>query len=171
MICGGVERLIRNSNGFVASQWDAGRAKTRKIDLDRLPQILGCLSKKPFQQGETRFSTTSPIAENIHRQPTRLLVSAPSLVKINYFAERLIAQKTATTGGTPNTMRQSKAFLIMSLAVIIGCGSLIVSSVAVSGDDLVYLCYRNKTIQVPFYLKPRYTSKGALNGPCPTSPP
>ena len=122
-------------------------------------------------QGETRFSTTSPIAENIHRQPTRLLVSAPSLVKINYFAERFIAQKTATTGGTPNTMRQSKAFLIMSLAVIIGCGSLIVSSVAVSGDDLVYLCYRNKTIQVPFYLKPRYTSKGALNGPCPTSPP
>lgn len=58
----------------------------------------------------------------------------------------------------------------MSLAVIVGCGSLIVSSMAVSGDDLVFLCYRNVTIKVPFYLVPRYIGRGALNGPCPTSP-
>ena len=68
-------------------------------------------------------------------------------------------------------MHKSRKFLIMSLGAIVVCGSFIVPSSNGQGqDDLVPLCYRGKTIQVPFYLKPRYLTKGALNGPCPTSP-
>ena len=67
-------------------------------------------------------------------------------------------------------MHKSKRYLVLSLAILIGCGSFIVPSVAQSGDTLVYLCYRGVTIQVPFYLKQRYINRGALNNPCPTSP-
>ena len=58
----------------------------------------------------------------------------------------------------------------MSLAAIVIGGSLIVPSEGQGDDDLIFLCYRGKTIQVPFYLKPRYTAKGAANGPCFVSP-
>ena len=59
----------------------------------------------------------------------------------------------------------------MSLGAIVVGGSFIVPSSKGANDDLVPLCYRGKTIQVPIYLKPRYITKGAMNGPCPVSPP
>ena len=61
----------------------------------------------------------------------------------------------------------------MALAVILGGGSLLVpsASIAASGDDLVFMCYRGVTIQVPFYLRNRYFARGAMDDACPTSNP
>ena len=67
-------------------------------------------------------------------------------------------------------MHLSRKFLFMALGAIVVAGSLIVPSSQGADDDLVFLCYRGQTIQVPFYLKPRYTAKGAANGPCFVSP-
>jgi T5SS/PEP-CTERM-associated repeat protein len=41
-------------------------------------------------------------------------------------------------------------------------------AVAQAGEQLVILCFRNRTIQVPFYLVNRYTASGATIGPCPS---
>ncbi len=38
------------------------------------------------------------------------------------------------------------------------------------GDQLVTLCFRGRTIQVPFYLQARYTANGATVGPCTPEP-
>lgn len=64
-------------------------------------------------------------------------------------------------------MHLSKKLLITSLAMIVGCGSMmIVPAVAASADDLILMCYRGQTIQIPFYLQTRYIAKGAVNGAC-----
>lgn len=70
-------------------------------------------------------------------------------------------------------MRKSKQILLMALAVILGGGSLLVpsASIAASGDDLIVMCYRGFTIQVPFYLRIRYVARGAMDGACSTSLP
>ena len=65
-------------------------------------------------------------------------------------------------------MRKPRQLFILSLAVIVGCGSFIASSVA-QGDTLMTLCYRGTSIQVPFYLAQRYLNRGATNGPCAAS--
>ena len=39
------------------------------------------------------------------------------------------------------------------------------------GDSYVTLCYRTRTIQVPFYLRARYVLNGAMVGPCAASNP
>ena len=67
-------------------------------------------------------------------------------------------------------MYKSKRLLILSLAVITGAGSLL-TAIAQSGDDPVTMCFRGRTITVPFYLRPRYMANGAIDGVCPTSPP
>ena len=66
-------------------------------------------------------------------------------------------------------MHKSRQLLIMSLAVIVGCGYFIVPSVAVGPDDLIKMCYRGNTIQLPAYLRTRYIAKGAMDDACPTS--
>lgn len=67
-------------------------------------------------------------------------------------------------------MQNSKRFLILALAVLMGGGSFFVSTQShAQGSPLVYLCYRGQTIQVQYYLKDRYIAKGAMNGPCETS--
>ena len=38
------------------------------------------------------------------------------------------------------------------------------------GDQLVTMCFRGRTIQVPFYLAQRYAANGATYGPCPNRP-
>ncbi len=49
-------------------------------------------------------------------------------------------------------------------------GGAAVTALAVGGDDLVTLCFRNRTIQVPFYLINRYLAvPGTTTGPCITS--
>ena len=67
-------------------------------------------------------------------------------------------------------MFKSKKILILALAVVAGAGPFL-PSVFAAGDTLVTICYRGRTIQVPFYLLIRYTSAGAQPNPCPTSPP
>lgn len=62
-------------------------------------------------------------------------------------------------------MKSSKHFLVLAIAVVVGLGAVLTSAMA-AGDDLQFLCYRNRTIQVPSYLVPRYVFKGATAGAC-----
>ncbi len=66
-------------------------------------------------------------------------------------------------------MKNSKRTLLLLLAVICGTSALL-PAIAAAGDDLVTLCFRTRTVQVPFYLRPRYITAGAMDGACPTSP-
>jgi hypothetical protein len=77
---------------------------------------------------------------------------------------------------TTNPMRKSRRFLMLSLAVILGAGafgldSILTPPALAQTDTLVTMCFRNRTIQVPFYLRPRYIAGGAMDGPCPASNP
>ena len=63
-------------------------------------------------------------------------------------------------------MLQSKRLLALSLAVVLGGGFFGVQSFGVS-QTLVTMCYRDRTIQVPFYLRATYITQGAMDGPCP----
>ena len=65
-------------------------------------------------------------------------------------------------------MKISKHFLMLAVAIVGGLGAVITSALA-DGDELVILCYRDRTIQVPSYLVPRYVLKGAVAGSCPVS--
>ena len=67
-------------------------------------------------------------------------------------------------------MFQSKRLLALSLAVVLGGGFYGVQSYSGS-TTLVTMCYRNRTIQVPFYLRATYITQGAMDGPCPTTSP
>ena len=59
---------------------------------------------------------------------------------------------------------------MMTLAGVVGLGGAAATALA-QGDDLVTLCFRNRTIQVPFYLISRYLAvPGTMAGPCPVSP-
>jgi hypothetical protein len=64
--------------------------------------------------------------------------------------------------------------LPLVIAVIIGASSFFAVDplrAAADPSDLVALCFRGKTIQVPMYLVNRYLSvPGTLNGPCPSTP-
>lgn len=62
-------------------------------------------------------------------------------------------------------MKTSKRLIALSLAVVLGLGAA-ATALAQGGDNLVTLCFRNRTIQVPFYLMSRYTANGATVGPC-----
>ena len=62
-------------------------------------------------------------------------------------------------------MKSSKHLLMLAVAIVGGLGAAITSAVA-AGDDLVLLCYRQRTIQVPSYLVARYVFKGASAGAC-----
>ena len=69
-------------------------------------------------------------------------------------------------------MKFSKPLSMASLGILLLFGG---PASAQSGDQLVTLCFRGRTIQVPFYLQSRYTANGATIGPCaaaaPASPP
>lgn len=59
---------------------------------------------------------------------------------------------------------------MMTLAGVVGLGGVAATALA-QGDDLVTLCFRNRTIQVPFYLINRYLLvPGTTTGPCIVSP-
>ena len=66
-------------------------------------------------------------------------------------------------------MHKSRNLLLMSLAVLVGCGSFIMPSMAQSPDTLIQMCYRGNTIQIPAYLRTRYLAKGAMDDACQTS--
>jgi hypothetical protein len=66
-------------------------------------------------------------------------------------------------------MKTSKRFMQMALAGIVGMGAIVTSAIA--DDTLVTLCFRNRTIQVPSYLVPRYIAvAGTTPGACVVTP-
>ena len=59
---------------------------------------------------------------------------------------------------------------MLTLAGVVGLGGAAITALA-QGDDLVTICYRNRTVQVPFYLLNRYLAvPGTTTGPCITTP-
>jgi hypothetical protein len=71
-------------------------------------------------------------------------------------------------------MRKAKNSTSLFLAIVLGATSFVaIDSLRAAADpsDLVPLCFRNKTILVPTYLRDRYLAvAGTLNGPCPSTP-
>ena len=67
-------------------------------------------------------------------------------------------------------MKTIKTIVMMTLAGVVGLGGAAVTALA-QGDELVTLCFRNRTIQVPSYLVGRYLAViGTTAGPCNVSP-
>lgn len=66
-------------------------------------------------------------------------------------------------------MKRSKVLLMLGAAVIGAMGASVSSAVA-GPDDLVLICYRTRTIQVPSYIVSRFIFKGATAGACVTTP-
>ena len=67
-------------------------------------------------------------------------------------------------------MKTSKKAMLTALAVIVGLGGAAATALA-QGDSLVTLCFRNRTVQVPFYLVGRYLAvPGTTSGPCIVTP-
>ena len=67
-------------------------------------------------------------------------------------------------------MKTSKKATLMALAVIVGLGGAAATALA-QGDALVTLCFRNRTVQIPFYLVPRYLAvPGTTSGKCIVTP-
>ena len=70
-------------------------------------------------------------------------------------------------GNYPRTllMKYTKRFFQTSLAIIVALGGA--TALAQTGDAVVTLCYRNRTIKVPSYLTARYLAKpGTTTGAC-----
>lgn len=66
-------------------------------------------------------------------------------------------------------MKHTKRSLSLTLAIILGLGGAAV--IAQTGDAVVTLCFRNRTIKVPSYLSARYLARpGTTAGPCVTTP-
>lgn len=63
-----------------------------------------------------------------------------------------------------------KRVLILALAMATGMAAFTIPALA-QGDDIVFLCFRGRTIGVPFYLMNRYIVNGATPGPCSPSQP
>ena len=68
-------------------------------------------------------------------------------------------------------MNKSTRLLTLLLAIAVGLGASSLTSYAVSSTSLVTLCFRGRTIQVPFYLAYKYYPLGAMDGACPLSGP
>ena len=66
-------------------------------------------------------------------------------------------------------MKHTKRSLSLSLAIIVGLGAA--TAIAQTGDTVITLCFRNRTIKVPSYLSARYLARpGTTQGPCVTTP-
>ena len=68
-------------------------------------------------------------------------------------------------------MIKSTRLLLLLVALVTGLGAFNMTSHAVSGTELITLCFRGKTIQAPYYLRFKYYGLGAFDGPCPISGP
>lgn len=68
-------------------------------------------------------------------------------------------------------MKTSKKAIITALVAIIGIGGAAATAMA-QGDNLVTICFSNRTISVPSYLVSRYISSPLFvrTGPCGVTP-
>jgi hypothetical protein len=62
--------------------------------------------------------------------------------------------------------RKPSRMALLGLVVCAGLASVSSAVTPGNGEQLVTLCYRNRTIQVPVYLVSRYVTYGATVGPC-----
>ena len=81
---------------------------------------------------------------------------------------------TAASFGTEKTnskhpMIKSRKFILLALAIAAGAAPLLTTALA-QGDTFVTMCYKTRTVQIPFYLRARYMGAGAIDGPCSVSP-
>jgi hypothetical protein len=71
-------------------------------------------------------------------------------------------------------MKKSKRPVSLLLTIVAGASSIcLLAPVQAVADptDLVTICFRNRTVQVPLYLLPRYQAvAGTTLGECLTSP-
>ena len=70
-------------------------------------------------------------------------------------------------GNYPQTllMKHTKRSLSLTLAIIVGLGGA--AAIAQTGDAVVTLCFRQRTIKVPAYLSARYLARpGTTAGAC-----
>lgn len=68
-------------------------------------------------------------------------------------------------------MNKSIRLLLLSLAAAAGIGAFQSTSYAVGSTQLITICFRGNTIQVPFYLRFRYFTAGGYSGACLVSAP
>jgi hypothetical protein len=69
------------------------------------------------------------------------------------------------------TMNKSIRFALLALAVAAGLSAFQTTTHAVGSTQLITICFRGNTVQVPFYLRFRYFTAGGYAGPCLTSNP
>lgn len=68
-------------------------------------------------------------------------------------------------------MKNGIRLLLLSVAAAAGIGAFQSTSHAVGSTQLITICFRGNTVQVPFYLRFRYFTAGGYAGPCLTSNP
>lgn len=68
-------------------------------------------------------------------------------------------------------MKKIVRLALLSLAAAAGIGAFQSTSHAVGSTQLITICFRGNTIQVPFYLRFRYFTSGGYSGPCLVSAP
>ena len=64
-------------------------------------------------------------------------------------------------------MIKSRKFILLALALAAGAAPLLTTALA--QDTFVTMCYKGRTIQIPFYLRLRYMGAGAVDGVCSVS--
>jgi hypothetical protein len=68
-------------------------------------------------------------------------------------------------------MKKAIRLLLLSVAAAGGISAFQSTSHAVGSTELITICFRGNTVQVPFYLRFRYFTAGGYAGPCLTSNP
>jgi hypothetical protein len=65
--------------------------------------------------------------------------------------------------------RKNKRIAMLAIAATAGSMAFTLVTPALAQTNLVFMCFRSRTIQVPSYLAPTYQLQGAQPGKCSTS--
>jgi hypothetical protein len=68
-------------------------------------------------------------------------------------------------------MNTTIRLVLLSVAAAAGIGAFQSTTYAVGSTELITICFRGNTVQIPFYLRFRYFTAGGYAGPCLTSNP
>ncbi len=88
--------------------------------------------------------------------------TAPRVPQYHDYRSLLLGQKKTNS---KHPMIKSRKFILLALAIAAGVAPLLTTALA-QGDTFVTMCYKTRTIQIPFYLRLRYMGAGATDGPC-----